>query len=220
MAQDAMTTADSLFRAKQYTQSFDLYQLFFKSNRYSPAMLLKMAYIQEGLGHVSQSIYYLQLYYQATNDEQALNKINELASKNNLEGYTASSDQTFIRGLLDQFATQLSGVLLAAALFFFALAFYNKRKQKSPVWAAFVMLFFLALLFAQVNLTAPARQGIVSDASTYLMSGPSAGASVIAVIGEGHQLKITGQKDVWLRVEWANKTAFVKQDKLLQANLQ
>ncbi|MBK7650109.1 MAG: hypothetical protein IPJ20_04215 [Flammeovirgaceae bacterium] len=55
--------------------------MLYESGRYTPAMLLKMAYIQEGLGRISQSIYYLQLYYKATNDEQALSKIEELATK-------------------------------------------------------------------------------------------------------------------------------------------
>jgi hypothetical protein len=219
-AQNALSKADSLFRAKQYLQSFDLYHRFYQSGSYSPAMLLKMAYIQEGLGHISQSIYYLQLYYQATADEQALRKIEELATKNKLEGYTSDSDQTFFRSLADQFSLQVSGVLLALVLFFFALVIYKKRKSKErPIWAGFLLLFFLALLFAQTNFLKETTHGIVSETTTYLMSGPSAGASVVAIIGEGHQLKIKGQKDVWLRVEWADKEAYIKENKLLRAEL-
>jgi hypothetical protein len=219
-AQGALARADSLFRAKQYTQSFELYQLFYASNKYSPAMFLKMAYIQEGLGHISQSIYYLKLYHQVSGDEQALNKISELATKNKLEGYSASLDHTFFRNLLDKFSAHVSGILLAFALFFFAIAFYLKRKKnKSPLWAAFSMLVFLGLLFVQTNFIVDTAKGIVSQSSTYLMSGPSAGASVMAVIGSGHQLAITGRKDVWLRVEWAGQEAFVKEDKLLQIDI-
>ncbi len=219
-AQSALAKADSLFKAKQYTQSFDLYNIYYQSGKYSPAMLLKMAYIQEGLGHVSQSIYYLQLYYQATNDEQALRKVEELAAKNKLDGYTSDSDQTFFRNLLDTYSIPVSGALLAINLFFFALIIYQKRKtNQRPVWAGFLLLFFLGLLFVQTNLLKETAHGIVSGTTTYLMSGPSAGASVVAVIGEGHQLKIKGQKDVWLRVEWADKEVFVKENKLLRAEL-
>src|ERR1041385_4283576 len=67
--------ADSLFRAKQYMQSLEVYQSLFSEQRYSPAMLLKMAYIQEGLGKIGQTLYYLKLYHVATDDEQALRKI-------------------------------------------------------------------------------------------------------------------------------------------------
>ena len=84
--------ADSLFQAKQYTQSFELYTSVLKEKQYSPAMLLKMAYIQEGLGHTSMSLYYLHLYYLASHDDQALTKMEEIASKNGLEGYQSSWD--------------------------------------------------------------------------------------------------------------------------------
>src|SRR5690348_1763124 len=70
--------ADSLFQAKQYTQSLALYQSVFNEKKYSPAMLLKMAYIQEGLGKIGQTLYYLRLYYLASDDEQALHKMEEL----------------------------------------------------------------------------------------------------------------------------------------------
>lgn len=214
-----LTTADSLFKARQYTQSFALYEKIYQSGRYSSAMLLKMAYIQEGLGHVSKSIYYLQLYHQATNDERTQVKIEQLADKNKLEGY-ASSDQAFLLHTLKKYKSQISIALFAITLFLLALVVYQKRKYKGrPVVAGFVLLAFLVLLFAQVNYSTDTHQGIVSDKATYLMSGPSAGASVVAIIGEGHQLKVINQKDIWLRVQWMDKEAFVKKDKLLFAEM-
>src|SRR4051812_40914450 len=73
-----LRTADSLFQAKRYTQSFEHYQEMLKQNQFTPAMLLKMAFIQEGLLHIGQSMYYLNLYFIATHDESALDKMNEL----------------------------------------------------------------------------------------------------------------------------------------------
>jgi len=218
-AQVILTAADSLFKARQYTQSFELYQNIYQSGRYSPAMLLKMAYIQEGLGHVSKSIYYLKLYHQATGNEQTLKKIEQLADKHKLEGY-ASTDKTFFQNVLKKYAPYISSMLFVTGLFLLALMVYQKRKEKSrPLWAGFALLVLLALLFAQVNYSNADHQGIVSGRATYLMSGPSAGASVIAIIDEGHQLKVTGQKDIWLRVQWMDKVAFVKEDKLLFAEI-
>ena len=43
-------------------------------------MLLKMAYIQEGLNHVGQALYYLNLYYLASKDKSVLGKMEELAN--------------------------------------------------------------------------------------------------------------------------------------------
>src|SRR3970040_613357 len=42
-------TADSLFRAKQFTQSLRHYEAMLENKEFTPAMLLKMAYIHEGL---------------------------------------------------------------------------------------------------------------------------------------------------------------------------
>ena len=82
--------------------------------------------------------------------------------------------------------------------------------------AGLATVFMLILLFAHVNLFTAAEEGIVSANQTYLMSGPSAGSSVIAIISEGHQLKIKDKKDVWLKVEWQDKNVYVKEDKLLR----
>lgn len=213
-----LSKGDSLFAKKQYTQSFDLYKILHQSGRYTPAMFLKMAYIQEGLGRISQSIYYLQLYYKATNDEQALSKIEELATNHKLEGYTPSVGDVF-RNTLQKYQLPIRVALLSIGLFFVALMIYQKRKQQKPIGAGVATLVMAILLFVQVNLFSESREGIVSDNKTYLMSGPSAGSSVIAIISEGHQLKIKDQKDVWLKVEWQDKIAYVKEDKLLRSIL-
>ena len=52
-----LTLPDSLFQAKRYTQSFDLYhEILFSYKKASPGMLLKMAYIKEGLGNYSEAL--------------------------------------------------------------------------------------------------------------------------------------------------------------------
>src|SRR6188768_2506509 len=79
--------ADSLFLAKRYTQSMELYRSVFAQHEYSPAMLLRMAYIEEGLNQTGQALYYLNLYYEATRDKAVLEKMEEVATKYNLEGY-------------------------------------------------------------------------------------------------------------------------------------
>ena len=211
--------ADSLFQAKQYTQSFELYATLLKEKQYSSAMLLKMAYSQEGLGHTSMSLYYLNLYYQASHDEQALGKMEEIASKNRLEGYQLSDfSKLFI--LLQRYSFQITTMLLSITLFFFVLIFFQKiKQQKKPVAPAIALVFFLALLFVYNHFGDYMKVGIVATSSTYLMSGPSAGSSVIDIIGEGHQLNILGQTDVWIKVNWKDKEVFIKESSLLPVRL-
>jgi hypothetical protein len=206
-----LTAADSLYNNKQYTQAFDLYQTLFKEDKYSPAMLLRMAYIQEGLGHLGESLYYLDLYFLSTDDSQALRKMEEVAEKNNLEGYK-TDETTEAMAWLQHNYFLIAWSLTSIAIFFLASIFYQRSKlQVRPILTGLGLVITLGLLFTHINFSTKAERGIVAVAPTYLMSGPSAGASVVAIIGEGHQLPITGKEDVWLRVEWKEREVFVKE---------
>src|SRR5687768_6280917 len=77
-SQYRLTVADSLFQLKRYTQSLGHYEEILGQRQYTPAMLLKMAYVQEGLNHIGPAMYYLNLYYIATNDKSVLTKMDEL----------------------------------------------------------------------------------------------------------------------------------------------
>ncbi|MBK5279000.1 MAG: SH3 domain-containing protein [Bacteroidia bacterium] len=211
--------ADSLFQARQYTQSYELYASLLKEKQYSSAMLLKMAYSQEGLGHTSMSLYYLKLYYMVSHDEQALGKMEEIAAKNRLDGYQLTDFNKLVT-LLQQYSFQITSVLLSVVLFLFTLIIYqNVKQQKKPLMAAIALVFFLALLFANNHYGDYVKVGIVTQSSTYLMSGPSAGASVVGIINEGHQLKILGQTDVWIKVNWRDEEVYIKESSLLPINL-
>ena len=203
--------ADSLYAAKQYTQAFEHYQTLFTGGRYSPSMLLKMAYIKEGLGHLGESLYYLNLYFLASNDAQALKKMEELAEKNNLEGYETNETIKLFAWLQEQYSI-IAYVLAAASVFLLALMFYQRMKMQSrPSLAGIGLVVTLAMLFFHINFSLKSEHGIVAHPQTYLMSGPSAGSSVVAIIGEGHQLEIKGKQDVWMRVSWKQKEVFVKE---------
>jgi len=211
--------ADSLFRVRQYSQSFELYKAILEQHYYSPAMLLKMAYIQEGLGHLGRSMYYLNLYYQATDDKQALYKMEEIAEKNNLEGY-ASTETSRLFLMLKENYMRISAMLGAIIIFLFAvLIYYRVRLHQKPYFTAFMLLLVMGVLFIHVNFSRHMSTGIVTNPLTYLMSGPSAGASVVSIVGEGHKLEITGKEDVWMKVRWLDKDAYIKQNSILPLKL-
>lgn len=208
---EVMRTADSLHSAKQYTQAFTLYRAVYESGHYSPAMLLKMAYIQEGLGHLGECLYYLNLYFLASDDAHALKKMEELAEKNNLEGYKTDDTVKFLAWLQEQYTT-IAGVIASFSVFLMALIFYQRVQKKiKPPLTGLALVLTLAVLFVHINFSLKSERGIVAQPQTYLMSGPSAGASVVAIIGEGHQLEIKGKEDVWLRVNWKDNEVYVKE---------
>jgi hypothetical protein len=217
-AHQKIKRADSLYQAKQYTQSYAIYQSLLAQNQYSPAMLLKMAFIQEGLGHQGLCLYYLNLYQHDSDDQQAVAKMEELANKHRLDGYQSSDGSRFIH-FSQKNSLQITGGLCVLIFLFFALLFYQKRKGNNIVVAMLFLIFFSTLLFVVTNWGGKPSQVIVSSGATYLMSGPSAGASVTAILDDGHRLTVQDKKDVWLKVKWKDRDAYVKGNNVLPVKL-
>jgi len=206
--------ADSLFKVKQYTQSLEIYEEVLAAKQYSPSMLLKMAFIEEALGKVGKSLYYLNLYYKATGDDQTLLKMQELAAKNRLEGYeNLDSDRFYYH--VNKYGYLISLLLASIALLALAWMYTQKRRGKKSIGAVVMMMIFLVLLAVNVNFPLTDSTVLITSSRTYLMSGPSAGASVIGVVDEGHKLRILNKKDVWLEVQWFDKPAYIKENRVL-----
>lgn len=202
--------ADSMFAARQYTQALEAYTKVRNGGYGSPSMFLKMAYIQEGLGHLGESLYYLNLYAISSHDPQAANKMTELAEKNNLEGYQEQPFETF-RTPLREYFMPIAGALSALSLLIVALLVNRARQKLSPsLPLSILLLLFISALYFHVNYGRNSSFAIVTRGQTYLMAGPSAGAPVVGIIGEGHRLHIKGQHDAWLRVEWREGEVFVR----------
>lgn len=215
---DLIAQADSLFTRKQYTQSLELYQAILSQHQYSKAMLLKMAFIHEGLGHLSESLYYLDLYYLASNDKQALIKMEEVAKKNRLVGYESNQKQ-LVFSLLRKYNYIIVSTSIGLLVFLFSLLIYQRKSKRSPLPTAILMLIPMAILFFQINMSERTDQAIVSANSTYLMSGPSAGSSVVSIINEGHLLNVLDKKDIWIHVKWLNQDVYLKEDQVLMVTL-
>jgi hypothetical protein len=214
--------ADSLYEKKQYTQSLEHYQAILKTGEYTPSMLLKMAYIEEGLGRVGQALYYLDRYYLATNDKLVIDKMDELATKYNLKGYEYT-DATLALSFYHDYRELISIALAALSVFLLSLVFFlrrrgNKRGKRSIV-AGTLLFVVLAAFIVHLNFGEKISTGIIGEPHTYLMDGPSAGASVITVVNEGHRVEITGKHDVWYRVKWNENTVWVRDLNLLTAGL-
>lgn len=202
--------ADSMFAARQYTQALDAYTTVRNLGYGSPAMFLKMAYIQEGLGHLGESLYYLNLYAIASHDPQATGKMTELAEKNNLEGYQEQPFETF-RAPLREYFMPIAGALASMSLLIIALLVNRARQHLSPsIPLSILLLLVVSALFLHANYSRNSAYAIVTRSQTYLMSDPSAASAVVQIIGEGHRLHIQGQQDAWLRVQWKDREVYVR----------
>src|SRR5688572_5369595 len=146
-----LRTADSLFNSKRYTQSIEHYEEILKQKQYTPAMLLKMAYVKEGLLQIGPALYYLNLYYIATRDKTALDKMNELSSKYNLQGYETSEADNIIT-FYHEYHVYISAVISALIILMLSFAFYTKfRLKKRPIASTVMLAVFAVLLLVNLN---------------------------------------------------------------------
>ena len=214
-----LQTADSLFQAKRYTQSLEHYEEILRQRQYTPAMLLKMAYVNEGLNQIGSAMYYLNLYYIATNDKKVVNKMDELAKKFDLHGYETTDSDRFWSFYLDNHL-YLSIAIAALMILVLSIMYYTRmRLHTRPVSSTIALVILIITLFVHQQYAGTRTRGIIFNASTYLMTGPSAGATVIGVVGDGHRVEVIGKKDVWLQIEWDNDVAFVKENAIRTVRL-
>jgi hypothetical protein len=203
--------ADSLFAVQQFTQSFELYQSIYEQAQHaSPVMLLKMAYIKEGLGDITLAQYYLNEYYLATSNELALEKMETLAETHALEGYD-HDDITFLFNLYyKHYNWLLIGLILLTAVIFTILIYQKKKRTGSPVTTAVFLILLLGSLLYLVNFGKDYNKGIIVKNNTFVMAAPAAGADIVDVIQKGHKVAIKGTHDVWSEIDWDGRQVYVK----------
>jgi hypothetical protein len=215
----SLTKADSLFAQKRYTQSLDVYQTLFDNGHYTPAMLLKMAYVEEGLNHVSLAVYYLNLYYLATYDNAVLTKLSELAEKNKLEGF-AATDSDWVLSFFNKNKYVLILGTFISSLLLITIVIVQRLRFKQQAWGTWTTCcIFLTATLVMLYTGTTTSHAIIGRNNSYLMEGPSAGASVLSILRDGHKVKITGKKDVWLKVKVGEKEGYLKEADLLALNI-
>ena len=207
----SLERADSLFTEQRYAQAYKEYEKILETGQASPAMLLRMAYIQESRSNESQVLYLLNLYYRQTGDKDVLQKIETLAKDKNLKGYEYS-DREYVLGSVKQYREEIiMGLMALSGLLFLFILFRKFRMGQKPLWSGIALILLLGGLFYFANNPVSSPKAIIARDYVHLMSGPSAGSSVVEVIGKGHRLKVLGREDVWFKVEWDNKVLYVKE---------
>ena len=203
--------ADSLFSHQRFTQAFTLYDSLYKyEQQATPAMLLKMAYIKEGLGDITLAEYYLNEYYLSTSNELALQKMEDLAVANDLSGYE-HNDITFFFNIYYKNYNWLVTGLIIICFVLLSIIIYHKYKHHLISWVnVFFLTILLLALFIIVNFGKTYNRGVITKNNTFIMAAPSAGANLIDVTTKGHKVIIEGAKDVWYKIEWQGHDGYIK----------
>ena len=207
----SLQRADSLFGEQKFTEAYELYEEILADGLASPAMLLRMAYVDESLQRVPQALYHLNLYYQQTADRDVLAKIEELAESRNLQGYEYSDEEYFRNLLYQNREVVIFSLIVLAGLVFLGMLYMKFRLKHKPVGLGILLVVALAGLAYFVTVPLSKKQAIVMEDYVPLMSGPSSGASLVQMIGRGHRLEVVNKEDVWYRVQWGERELFIKE---------
>ncbi|WP_205499768.1 SH3 domain-containing protein [Rufibacter psychrotolerans] len=211
-----LSKADSLYAHHQYTQALEIYEKLLAQNRiYSPQMLLKMAYIHEGLQQYTHSMLYLQLFYSKSPSRSVLRKMEEVGLQQHLSGYEYT-DWDFFKTQFYKYYSKILELLLAGAVIAMTLLVRRWLKKKPISSEAMVgFLGYLGFIFYFANFLTLDQQGIIQNGNVPIMNAPSAGAGLVASVGTGHKVNILGQEDIWYQIEWKGQPAYIRKNNLL-----
>jgi uncharacterized protein YgiM (DUF1202 family) len=92
-------------------------------------------------------------------------------------------------------------------------------KKKGSSKPALVMILFSALLFYLINFGQISKMGIIDNSSCYLMSGPSSSSDVIGIVRAGHRVRIIDHKDVWVKIQWGERTVYTKEKNIKRISI-
>ena len=201
--------ADSLFNLNKYSESKVLYDsIFYKKNKYSNSMLLKMATIEENLGNYEKSIYYLELFQKNKNENKVLDKINNIVDNKKLNGFENSDKKIFIN-IYKKYRNNILALLLTltSIIFIVNLVRYFRKNVINFVLPFFYISSFLSLLIINIK---PPSDAIVFKDYTFIMKEPSSGSDLYSILNKGDKLIVSKDLEVWYEIILNGEKRYVR----------
>ena len=201
--------ADSLFNLKRYSESKILYDsIFYKENKYSNSMLLKMATIEESLDNYEKSIYYLELFQKNKNENKVLDKINDIVDDKNLNGFENSDKKIFIN-IYKKYRSNILALLLTliSIIFIVNLIRYFRKNVINFILPFFYISSVLSLLIINIK---PPSDAIVFKDYTFIMKEPSSGSDLYSILNKGDKLIVSKDLEVWYEIILNGKKRYVR----------
>jgi hypothetical protein len=211
----ALNKADSLYISKKYAEAYTEYLHIFEQGKYTPQMLLKMAYVKEGLGEVPEALYYLNVYYVNFPGQNILKKMESLAETKNLEGYEYN-DLNYFLYLYFRYKTEII-MSMVGLLFLIFLGIVTNRVMfnRIPVSSPYLFLFLTAFVYIFINYSGKFfYRGIVTNEKALIMNAPSAGANLVSTLPKGTRIHIWGETDIWYKIRLNGNMAYVRKSNM------
>ena len=199
-----LNKGDSLFKLKKYVDAKKLYEnLFYEKNYFSDAMLLKLSFIEEGIGNYDKALIYLSKHYNQTHNKETSAKIKSIAKKNDLIGF----EQNDLSLILDFYNKNIYLIHSLIVVFLVLYLIFGKKKSINSL-TIFIIISVLILIIMNTNFTK--KEGIISEDNAYIMNGPSSGSDVYSIINKGNKLKISNNTSIWYEVIFENKKKYIR----------
>ena len=199
-----LNEGDSLFKLRKYVDAKKIYEnLYYEKNYFSDAMLLKLSFIEEGMGNYEKALIYLSKHYYQTHNKETSTKIKSIAKKNELIGFE-QNDLSLILNVYNKNIYLIHSLLVV----FLVLYLFIGKKKDISYHIRFMIISVLVLAIMNFNLTK--KQGIVDQDNTYIMNGPSSGSDVYSIIKKGNKLKISKEYSIWYEVIFENKKKYIR----------
>jgi len=207
--------ADSLFAMARYTEASVLYKKKFGNDeKNNQSLLLKLAFLSEKTNDYTDCLYYLSKLALVTPSRRLFEKMDKLASEQNLKGYEFDDYNYFI--IFYRRYGDYIPILLLTLGAYIVLIMVMKVRRKEPILRIHKLsiIFYLVALLGLLNIPSLYKTCIIVNENTFLRDEPSSASQVVEKVGKGHKLIIVGSVDHWDRVVWDNKIVYVKQSDL------
>ncbi len=208
----ALRRADSLLAAGLFAAAAPLLrQQVWQQRRASARVLLQLAYAQQQLGHYPAALLYLAMAQARQPRLDTWRQQAALAARHRLVGYPATWQQE-LRVRAQRYYYPGLQVLLAGAVLG-AVGLGWRRRARPAAWLAYAG--YVVLAGADLLALSPAPVGLVARPGAVLMAGPGAGAAWLSTAAAGDRLLVLGQQDIWYRVRWQQRDAYIRTADLL-----
>ena len=199
-----LNEGDSLFKLRKYVDAKKIYEnLYYEKNYFSDAMLLKLSFIEEGIGNYEKALIYLSKHYYQTHNKETSTKIKSIAKKNELIGFE-QNDLSLILNAYNKNIYLIHSILVVILVLYLIIG----EKKDTSYHIRFMIISVLVLAIMNFNLTK--KQGIVDQDNTYIMNGPSSGSDVYSIIKKGNKLKISKEYSTWYEIIFENKKKYIR----------
>lgn len=200
--------ADSLFRQGHYQVALPLYRAqVWQQQHVSARLLMRLAYAEHQQAHYAAELLYLNMALARQPRLSTWRQLAALAQRQRLIGYPTTWQQEARVQFLRYYYPVLQGLLTIAIVAAVGLLLRRRRTGRGT-WLAYSL--YLLAIGAYLYWLRPLSTSIVARPGVALMAGPSAGAVWLSTAAPGDRLPVLGRQDIWLRVRWQERTAYVR----------